>query len=155
MTLSVYLICTSLIIGIAILVALRYRRREVSLTAGWKPVDFRAMARLFSAEDDQFLAANVSLGVLLRLRIQRAIAAGDYLSRLRENSQYAVAVSRQNPQHTAPVLEAATALRLEIAKLQWKVWLGVVAPFNADVQRLDALTRPFAELSKFAAVPIR
>ena len=155
MTLSVYLICASLIVGIAVLVALRYRRREVRLTAGWKPVDFRAMARLFSAEDDQFLAANVSLGVLVRLRIQRAIAAGDYLSRLRENSQYAVAVSRQNPQHTATVLEAATALRLEIAKLQWKVWLGVVAPLKADVQRLDALTRPFAELSKFVAVPIR
>jgi len=154
MTVPVFLICTSVMIGFAILVAVQYRRREASLTAGWVPVDFRAMARLLSAEDDQFLAANVSFGVLLRLRIQRAIAAGEYLSRLRANSRYAVAAAKLNPQHTATLLEAATALRLEIVKLQWKVWLGVIAPFNADVQRLDVLTRMFAEGSKLAAVQI-
>jgi hypothetical protein len=152
MTLFVYLICTSLIVGFAILVVLRYRRREGSLTEGWTPVDVRAMERLLSAKDDLFLAANVSLLVLLRLRIQRAMAAGEYLSRLRANSRYAVAVAKLNPQQTASLLESATALRLEIAKLQWKVWLGVIAPLDADVQRLDALTRMFAERSKLAAI---
>jgi hypothetical protein len=75
------------------------------------------------------------------------MAAGEYLSRLRANSRYAVAVAKLNPQQPASLLEPATALRLEIAKLQWKVWLKVIAPLDADVQRLDALTRMFAERS--------
>lgn len=155
MTFFVYLISISLIIATAVLFAVQHRRREASFAEGWKPVDFRAMARLFSAEDDRFLAANVSAITLLKLRVQRAIAAGDYLSPLRANSRYAIAVARSNPQHSATVLEAATALRLEVAKLQWKVWVGVIVPLNVDGPRLEALTRMYADLSRFSPVPIR
>jgi hypothetical protein len=156
MTLFVYLISISLIVATAVLFAAQHRRREVSLAEGWKPVDFRAMARLFSAEDDRFLAANVSLVDLLKLRIQRAIAAGDYLSLLRANARHAIAAASRNPQHSATVLEAATALRLEVAKLQWKVWVGVVAPLYADIRRIEALIHVCARVESAAAmVPIR
>jgi hypothetical protein len=156
MTFFVYLISISLIIATALLFAVQHRRREASLAEGWKPVDFRAMARLFSAEDDRFLAANVSRVDRLKLRIQRAIAAGDYLSPLRANSRYAIAAASRNPQHSATVLEAATALRLEVLKLQLKIWLGVVAPLNVDIRRIEALIHVCAGVKGVAAmVPIR
>jgi hypothetical protein len=115
-------------------------------------VDLRAMTRLFSSEDDRFLSENVPWYVLIHLRFKRAVAAEDYFGRLRDNSRYALALGRA--QNNAALLEAATAMRIELVKLQWKAWVGVVAPISADLSRLDALTHVFSE-SKLVVVPTR
>jgi hypothetical protein len=153
MTLALFLLCTVAIIVVAIGAAFFQRRRESRLPHGWTTVDMRAMSRLLSAEDDAFLAENLPWFVLFHLRIKRAIAAADYLSRLRDNSRYAVAVARL--QKNDSLMEAATSLRIEIAKLQFKAWLGVIAPLDADIEKLDGLTRVFANPRKLSAVPVR
>lgn len=156
MSLTPYLLVTAVVILTTVIVAWMHWQRATSLgrATAWQPVDVRAMARLFDKGDDEFIAARVSIHVLLQLRIQRALAATEYLSRLRANTRYAIAVAKLNP-GGADLLETATALRLEVAKLQGKAWLGVIAPVNADFERLSSLMRVFANRSSFAAVPIR
>jgi hypothetical protein len=152
MTLTLFVFCALAIIATAIGIALSYRRLQSKVGSGWKKVDLPAMARLFSSEDDRFLSENVPWYVLIHLRFKRAIAAEDYLARLRDNSRYAVAVGRA--QNNPALLEAATAMRIELIKLQWKAWVGVVAPINADLSRLNALTYVFSN-GKLALLPTR
>ena len=152
MTLTVLVLCTLAIAAAAIGMALSYRRRQSKLGSGWMKVDLRAMARLFSSEDDRFLSENVPWYVLIQLRFKRAVAAEDYFARLRDSSRYAIAVGRA--QNNAALLEAATAMRIELIKLQWKAWVGIVAPINADLSRLSVLTRVFSD-SRMALVPTR
>jgi hypothetical protein len=152
MTLSLYLLSTLVIIVIAGIAVFGQRQREKNLAKTWKPVDLLALSRLLNQEDDRFLAANVSKFILLRLRVERALAAGKYLTRLRVNSHYAVAIAKLNATSEENLLAAATTLRLEVAKLQWKVWAGVLAPINADVQKLNSLARLFSDNKRLRAV---
>jgi hypothetical protein len=144
MTLSIYFLLTFCILGIVILSALRQHRREQNLTSGWQSVDLQALARLLDKHDDDFLADHLSSVILLRLRIHRALVAEHYLERLNANSEYAIAVAKLNPAED-DLLVTATALHMEVAKLRWKVWLAVLWPSAADVQKLASLTRFFDE----------
>lgn len=154
MSSSFFLVSLGAICALATFAVIRYRRREKNLGCGWQPVDLRSLARLLSTEDDEYLTASLPLFTLLRLRVKRAIAAGEYLALLRANCRHAIAVANLSPEEASNLLDAATALRLEVAKLQWRVWLGVLMPINADVQRLFALTRPFADTSKLGTMSI-
>lgn len=151
MTLTLFSVCIAALILIAATAAFSHHRRRSTLPSGWTSVDLRAMSRLFSTEDDRFLADNVPWYVLINLRFKRALAAEDYIARLRDNSRYAIAVGRF--QNDAALLDAAAALRIELAKLQVKVWAGVVSPIHADLDRVSALTGMFATRSKLSAVP--
>ncbi len=135
--LSVVVAIFILVFGFAVFAQLR---RERVLANEWQPVDLRAMARLLDRADDEFLAAHVRSFVMLRLRIKRALAAAHYLVPLKANCGRAIAIARLKPQEEE-LFRSATLLRMEITRLHWKVWLGVVWPLNANVERLDALFR--------------
>jgi hypothetical protein len=154
MSSSVFVVGIGAIGALAMLAAIGYRWHEKNVRSTWLPVDLRAFARLLSKDDDEFLAEHLPVFTLFQVRIKRAIAAGEYLARLRSNCRHAIAAANQNPQSASELLNAATALRVEIAKLQLRVWLAVISPINADVQRLFVLNRAFADPSNLSKMPI-
>jgi hypothetical protein len=154
-TLTIYILCICVIAAVAIIAAVWFRQREADLAFGWQPVDLRTMAQLLSKEDDKFLTANVPAFSLLKLRVLRALAADDYFTRLLSNSRYAVAVAVRDSQQSNELLQAATALRLEVTKLRVKSWLSVLSPIDVDTQRLGSLARPFLGSPRLSAVSTR
>lgn len=142
MTISLYLLLTICILALVGLAVLAQRRRERVLATDWQPVDFKTMARLLDRTDDGFLADHLRPFVMLRLRFKRALAAGHYLSPLSANCERAIAIARLTP-NEEDLLRAATLLRMELTKLRWKIWLGVVWPVDANLEKLDSLARLF------------
>lgn len=144
MTLSLYILLTIVILTLVGIAAFRQHRREQNLASGWQNVDLKAFARLLDKSDDDFLARHLHRFVVVKLRFQRALVAEDYLAGLNANAEYAIAIARLNPDQDDLFL-AATALRMEVARLRWKIWLAVLWPASADVQKLDLLARFFDE----------
>lgn len=142
MTLSLYILLTIFILTLVSIAAYRQHRRERSLSSGWQTVDLKALARLLDKDDDDFLTSHLHRSVVLKLRFQRAFVAGDYLDRLNANSQYAIAIAKLNPAEEDLFL-AANDMRIEVAKLRWKVWMSVLLPVEADVVKLASLARVF------------
>lgn len=140
MTVFAFAIVTLFLAIAALGASLLRRSREDALNAHPAPVDLRAMGRLFDSSDYEFLARQLSPFVLLRLRILRAIAASEYLGRLRLHAQHAIVIAKRGS-NTDALLEAATALRIEVAKVSLRVWLGLLFPHTPNLGAVPALAK--------------
>lgn len=140
MTFLLYLVLTICILALVAVAVLQQHRRERMLATDWQPVDFRAVARLLDRSDDEFLARHLRRLVLLRLRFTRALAAEHYLAPLNANCERAIAAARLKP-NEEELFRAATLLRMEITRLRWRVWLGVLWSLDTNVEKIGSLLR--------------